>query len=618
MKRGKLEQLTAVANVGRSDDEVSPRRRALMVRFAYLWLASVVTTLLATEAVFAICPCGDGICGPTCIPPETPNSCPADCGSGLPAELTVRMFVVPVPDPGLFDVHIDDTTLATNMPHAGTTGPHTVAPGPHTLSVSAGAGTVAKYRTTICGACSAGGAIQPGARQSCSITNLRFPTPAPAPGCATECVSELMQCGAAGEPVEFCTDVFNRCLNGCQIPPAGRLTIARYNRPGMPSVDLSEEVADLMLASMSDVLRALDASDDFDCNVAFCRDATIGTYGIGDGIVDSEAELDEILDSPHDVKVARGINICDGRMGLFAGCAGEGRSLVVDRSPASAVQMLGIVVAHEYGHVRGLRHRDPDIDPNALMTWGGASFDSRKVNVRECAAFRSGVPAAGVSIPGPASAAAATTATAPRANIRDFVRQFFIHGIPYEDTMSYGSQVVPTLLDMLADPKEDRAWKNIVIVLGMLGDERAVAPLISLIEQSAGGEISHSQYDAKRAALLGLGYLANKDGNQRALNYLLGGLTPSVWPQRGITWTSPDHQTATERNSELSRLAIIGLGLSGAPSAEDALRKLRAPATTATETAFREQMSGVISEALKANQIIADEGLAEYYRAATP
>jgi HEAT repeat protein len=184
--------------------------------------------------------------------------------------------------------------------------------------------------------------------------------------------------------------------------------------------------------------------------------------------------------------------------------------------------------------------------------------------------------------------------------------------------MSYGSQVVPTLLDMLADPKEDRAWKNIVIVLGMLGDERAMAPLISLIEQSAGGEITHSQYEAKKAALLGLGYLINKAGNERALRYLRGGVVPSVWPQRGVSWASPNHETATERNRELSRLAIIGLGLSGNPSAEDALRELLAPAATATETAFREQMSGVISEALKANQRISDEGLAEYYRAATP
>jgi hypothetical protein len=184
--------------------------------------------------------------------------------------------------------------------------------------------------------------------------------------------------------------------------------------------------------------------------------------------------------------------------------------------------------------------------------------------------------------------------------------------------MRYGSQAVPTLLDMLADPKEGEAWKNIVIVLGMLGDEQAVAPLTSLIEQGAEGEITFSQYEAKKAALLGLGYLINKAGNQRALDYLRGGLTPSVWPQRGITWTSPDHQTATERNRELSRLAIIGLGLSGNPTAEDALRKLLAPPATATETAFREQMSGGISEALKANQRIADEGLAKYYRTATP
>ena len=96
------------------------------------------------------------------------------------------------------------------------------------------------------------------------------------------------------------------------------------------------------------------------------------------------------------------------------------------------------------------------------------------------------------------------------------------------------------------------------------------------------------------------------------------GLDPSVWAERGITWTSPEPVTVTERNRELSRIAIIALGVSGDPSAKEALRALLAPAPTATEREFREQMSGVISEALKANQRIAEDGLATYYRKPTP
>jgi HEAT repeat protein len=219
---------------------------------------------------------------------------------------------------------------------------------------------------------------------------------------------------------------------------------------------------------------------------------------------------------------------------------------------------------------------------------------------------------------GPATPAAATDGPAPLADIRAFVHQFFVHGIPYEEAMRYGAHVVPTLLDMLADPREAHAWPNIVLVLGMLGDERAVSPLIALIEQHPGGEIDAFQYDAKRHAILGLGYLVNKNGNQQALAYLRDGADPSSWVARGIAWTSPERETAAERDRDLSRMAIIGLGLSGHPSAAETLRALLTPTPTAAGREFRAHMSGVIWEALRANQRIADEGLATYYRTPTP
>ena len=592
---------------------------------AWLLIRSVPTALTMTllfgvKSALAICPCGDGICGgTTCIPPETPQTCAADCTAPPPqppAELTVRVKVVPFGDPGRFNLHIDNTTFATNKGNGGETGPHILTAGGHTLSVTAGGGTdLADYRTTICGACSAAGAIQPSVRQSCSITNLRLPTPAPAPGCATACVQALFQCGAAGEPPEFCSDVFNRCLNGCQIPSARRFTIARFAGPGMPSVNLTERDADEILAEMSDVLRTFDDVDDMDCNVAFCRDGTIEEYAIDDGIIDNESELLAVAAVPQDIKVARGIFFCASRFHSFAGCR-VGDSFIVVGPGLAVSSDDGINWAHEYGHVRGLGHRD---DPHAVMV-EGTTIISRRVNSRECTAYRSGPSSAavGVSLPGPASAAAAKNVSAPLADIKDFVRQFFIHGVPYEAAMRYGSDVVPTLLGMLADPREEQAWPNIMIVLGMLGDERAVIPLISLIEQNPGGELDYFQYDAKTNAIFGLGYLVNKSGNQRALSYLKDGLDPSAWVERGITWTSPEHETAAERNRRLSGVAIIGLGLSGDPAAEEALRELLTPAPTPTGREFREQMRGVIWETLRANQRIAEEGLAGYYREPAP
>ena len=379
----------------------------------------------------------------------------------------------------------------------------------------------------------------------------------------------------------------------------------------MPSATLSEADADGILAGMSDVLRAFDGGFDLECNVAFCRQGTIAEYAIGDGIIDTESELTDVLAFPAYIKVARTVDFCDGEFGAYKGCA-RGRTFTVERAPND-----GVVWAHEYGHTQGLAHRSPD-DPNAVMTEGGTSASSRRVNSRECTFYRTVASMVDLFMSEPASTAVATNVTTPLPDIRSFVRQIFIHGIPYEEAMKYGSDVVPTLLDMLADPREEQAWPNIVVVLRMLGDDRAVTPLISLIEQNPGGELDYFRYEAKRNAFLALGYLANKSRNQETLSYLRDSVNPSAWAERGVTWISPERETATERDRELSRLAIIALALSGDPSAEEALRELLTPAPTATEREFRAQMSGVILEALKANQRIAEEGLAKYYRRVRP
>ncbi|MGH7166213.1 MAG: hypothetical protein ACREIS_11890, partial [Nitrospiraceae bacterium] len=68
--------------------------------------------------------------------------------------------------------------------------------------------------------------------------------------------------------------------------------------------------------------------------------------------------------------------------------------------------------------------------------------------------------------------AATLGASASALPIQDFARQTFIHGVPYEGASRYDGSAVPVLLHMLEDPKEEPYWANIVITLGMIGDER--------------------------------------------------------------------------------------------------------------------------------------------------
>jgi hypothetical protein len=305
-----------------------------------------------------------------------------------------------------------------------------------------------------------------------------------------------------------------------------------------------------------------------------------------------------------DVKVVRAINICDDEfMPDTAGCA-RGDSFIVQRGVSSE----GSLWAHEFGHTVGLGHRDP-LDATAIMN-ETLSSTTRRVNSAECIAFHSSpfqferdVPVYSKESRGEFS----------QDTIDEFVRQTFVHGVPYNVARRFGSAVIPRLLELLADPRQEEHWPNVVIVLGIVGDERVVTPLVSILERSE-GQISHSLYRAKRNSIIALGYLVHRTRDETALTYLRNSLDPTVWDRRKVTWSSPMYADSDQRNQELSKLAIIALGLSGHPSADDALRGLLKPAVTSKETAFRRQMSGVVEEALNAHERISKQGLEGYYK----
>ncbi len=207
-------------------------------------------------------------------------------------------------------------------------------------------------------------------------------------------------------------------------------------------------------------------------------------------------------------------------------------------------------------------------------------------------------------------------------DIRTFVHRIYIEGVPYEEAARFDPAAsVPILLDMLADPKEADYWPNIVVTLGMLGDERAVDPLIQFLQQGATAPLSHPQYIAKSSVVMALGYIVNKSGSEKALQFLVESTDPEVWTRRDIKWSSPYHSTEVERNRQLTIMSVLGLGLSGDPRAARVLRSLRqAPATPQAKN-LRAQIpdvGDVLKDALQANQKIAKTGMADYYRQRFP
>jgi|GEM_PF-543423 len=204
-------------------------------------------------------------------------------------------------------------------------------------------------------------------------------------------------------------------------------------------------------------------------------------------------------------------------------------------------------------------------------------------------------------------------------DIKEFVRQFYIHGVPYAEASKYDASVVPTLLKMLQEPKEQDYWPNIVVTLGMIGDERAVEPMITFVERlKEEGTPNRSQRRAKTAAIMSFGYLINKSGNRRALDYL----TTTLNPPAPAVGAGPFAATIAEQGEDLSKYAVMGLALSGSKAAE-ALQSIqeslessdRPVASTMTVSASRpgSDISAIVKEALRANEEIADKGPAEYY-----
>ena len=189
-------------------------------------------------------------------------------------------------------------------------------------------------------------------------------------------------------------------------------------------------------------------------------------------------------------------------------------------------------------------------------------------------------------------------------DIRNFVHETYIEGMPYDAALAYGSGAVTTLLEMLNDPAEAPYRANIAVALCIIADERAVEPVISLIEEPVEGELSAQQYRAKASAVMALGYLVNKSGNDRALQYLLRSADPDAWSERGML--QPSMQ---ERSVDLSTQAILGLALSGRPEATDALNSVPKDKFLA----FQPAVSEFVEAALAAHQQVAQEGLSEYY-----
>jgi hypothetical protein len=201
-----------------------------------------------------------------------------------------------------------------------------------------------------------------------------------------------------------------------------------------------------------------------------------------------------------------------------------------------------------------------------------------------------------------------------RSDVREYVRDPLRFGASYRQLAeAYDPTVVPELVSLLNSEAEEDNWLRITGLLGVIGDEQAVEALIAFLEKPLESpKLSPEHQEAYRQAIMSLGLIVNRTGSDRALRYLVDGLTPSVWRQRRVPGMAPWQSSYEERDRLLSHYALFGLAMSGDPRAGEALRSLQHNPTPG-QAEFRIGLDSTLAQWLELYELVAEKGVAGMY-----
>lgn len=185
--------------------------------------------------------------------------------------------------------------------------------------------------------------------------------------------------------------------------------------------------------------------------------------------------------------------------------------------------------------------------------------------------------------------------------IRDFVTRLYIHGVPYEEARAYGPEAIPELEAMLRDESLEAYWRNVVGVLGYVGDPAAVNILKNFLSE-LNGEISDDAFGAALVAAQAFGHLAAQDNEALQLLYALA--DERVPERMALDFTRGRYRDAALREV-MGRVAIMGLGISGRA---EALAYLEGK-----EGNVRASWDDNIAEAIALNNQVRTRGAAEVF-----
>lgn len=398
-------------------------------------------------------------------------------------------------------------------------------------------------------------------------------------------------------------------------PPGQRTVSVTVHRHS--SVALSEAEADRILADMGTILQNDDTGPDVATPVQFVRNGAVRVLPANiPGTIQTSSDLNALLTAGSGIKVVQAIRWCGGPGDGIIGCAPVGSATVNVAAVRFTANQEGLIWVHEYGHNCGLGHRTDD--PRAVM-YPSVGTDHNVVNAAESEAFLSGpLSVTGKVLPAGGCSCGAGGLPLP-ADVRDFVSQHWVEGVPWELASQYGEKDARLLLDWLVNEpeKHEEFLTQIVSTLGYIGSEIAVQPMIDFVQ---GPRAGRAVFNAKNTALLRLGDLANRSGSRVALDFLarvagdmalartLAAPQASAEVQAAKAYHDVVAPTLDTLAAELAVSATFGLALAGTAQTQQTVEALKLnPDAFAT----------VNQAALEAAEIAATvraKGREEYYR----
>jgi len=391
------------------------------------------------------------------------------------------------------------------------------------------------------------------------------------------------------------------------------VTVQRHS-----SVALSEAEADRILADMGTILQSDDSGPDVATPVRFVRNGAVRVLpATVPATIQTSADLTALLNAGNGVKIVQAIRWCGGPGDNIIGCAPVGSATVNIAAVRFTANQEGLIWVHEYGHNCGLPHRTDD--PRAVM-YPSVGVDHNVVNATESAAFLAGpLSISGEVMPASGCNCGMGDLRAP-ADVRDFVSQHWIEGVPYELASQYGEADARKLLEWLVNEpaRHEEFLPQIVATLGYIGSDIAVQPLLAFIQGPLTGRAA---FNAKNAALLRLGDLVNRSGNAVALDFLVR-VASDVAFARSLATSQAAHESAAAKASkvditaptvetlaaELAVSATFGLALAGNERALAAVDRLQ------DDPHAFVSVNQAASEAMQIGVTVRAKGRQEYYR----